>query len=231
MKLSSSALSWYEPVNPHLSSVKPLVKAGSLRIDVRNATVRPDKHGIPPSALVIAAQSKFLLSRYSAPKKFQHLCDRVGFSARRRRWHVTTPPYCGCSKGANNHCKVFRGQSTSSSAKTMIGVVTSGTARAIWRRLLACLTDIQRSRPWLFAGILWINPCALYKLSSIVTRINSLGSFRKIDWTVRSNSGPSPSRVGRMTVTSSGYRVGFSGIGIGLNDQNRYKLMIKRKYR
>ena len=79
------------------------------------------------------------------------------------------------------------------------------------------------------AGILSIVVFALSRLSTTVTKMSSFGSFLSIDSMVSSNSWPSPSRVGKMTVTSAEVKVGFSGGGMGLKVQKAHRLTTKRK--
>lgn len=178
---------------------------------------------------VVAAQSKFLLSRYSAPRKLHILfVEKSGYSVRRSRWQVTTPPHFLSSNGASTHLSVCLGHETSSSAKTMILVLTSGIARAIWRRLLGLVTARQRSLLCCAAGILAMVLFASSKFAWIVTSISCLGWFCKIDSMVCSNSRPRPSSEGKMTVTSSEVKSGCSGGAMGRKQLNATRLMTYR---
>lgn len=228
MKLSSSAFNWYLP-NHHSSFVKAYVKPSSWRMWVLYATVRPDMQGNPPSTCVVAAQSKFRRSKYRAPKKPQIRCEKVGETARRNRWQVTTPPYLSSfSKGARIQGSTVRGQLTSSSANTVMAVRTSGIALVIWRRLLGWVT-VKRRILDLEAGI-WLSIfSAFFLFASIVTSRSSYGWLSRIVLIVSTSSSPHPSNVGRITVTSCAVSFGFSGGGIGLKVQNETRLTTRRK--
>lgn len=186
-------------------------------------------HGNPPSRLVVAPQSKLRRSRYKAPRNPQMRCERVGAIARRNRWQVTTPPYrSSFSNGARIQGSTVEGQLTSSSASRVIAVRTSGIALVIWRRLLGWVTVKRRIRD-LEAGITLSILSAFFLLASIVTRRISKGWFSKIDRIVSTNSSPQPSKVGMITETSWDVNFGFSGGGIGLNDQKEIRLTTRRK--
>ena len=151
---------------------------------------------------------------------------KVGHSRRRTLWFVPTPPQCSCSSGARIQGSSFGGQVTSSSAKIVMQVRTSGMARTIWRRLFGCVILHTRI---LEVHKLFTMSLARIKFSSTVTKMISCGSVANMLRIVSQRSGPSPWSDGMMTVTSSGPNVGSSARGMGLSLQKAKRFTTSRR--
>lgn len=140
-------------------------------------------------------------------------------SVRRTRLFVPTPPTLGSSKGAKTeHRKLGEGQKTWSSNKATMGVLICSIAWITCRRLLGDsvkVTEMADLEP------IVRNLATAFSASSSNARrpttiMSSRGLFARQVRTHSSKSLLLGSTVGIMAVTSSGVKVGDSGISVGL---------------
>ena len=172
--------------------------------------MRPDRHGMPPSICVEDDISIFRIVRRKAASTSQTVMPLGPQGC--TRCDVPTPPILWSSKHARVYGRRVGGHMASSSANTMISVVTFRMPWDICRRLLANGTERTRMRSGSTAlASSWRGPIIF---SSVMIRI-SLGFPTSQLFAASLNSSPA-SMVGTTIVTSSeAMYVGFSGKGTG----------------